>query len=252
MSSDSDIAIIQSKVSQQVALDIIERSLDLLLEQYDFGFRSYGGVLGLEFQGTEYLQERELDDGPSSASAIDRQELERLTGCERWFSIGGSIRIPGVESLIDLDLILYPTFDQKLPACVLFRLERDLYDGVWRADNSFNEDAAATLFKLSVRLGANELVDGFQATLIADLSEVSPFDGLALRDELQNPTAVREIAMNPRLRRGFVTGVRNSPLSMNELRQKWRDFEISATTNGFVVVSRLVDVNKRKPHETAG
>ena len=244
MSSDSDIAIIQSKVSHRASLDIVAGALHRLLEHYDFGFRGYGGVLGLEFAGREYLHERELDEGPSSASDIDRKELERLASRERWFAIGGSIRIPEVDKLLDLDLILYPTFDPERPACVLFRLERDLYDDVWRSDSSFNEDGAATLFKLCVSLGAHKLVDGFRAMIIADLGDIIPFDGASLRDELLRPRSAREIRADPRLRHGFVTGVKRSLVSLEEVRQTWRGAAVSETTGGLVVVSRLVDLTQ--------
>lgn len=241
MSSASDIAIILSNLSHGHALDVVEQSLARLIDQYEFGFRSYGGALQLVFEGSEFIQEKFINDKIPSVAAIDRPMIEQLVGRYEWLSIGGSIRVPELEHLVDLDLILFPTFDAVSPACVLFRLEGDLYRIIRGEDDNFNEDTAKLLLKFSISLGANDLVDGFQAILIADLDDVQTFDGEALRQVLLKPQSVENRISGVGLRTGFVVGIRSQEISSDEIRKIWRNSRVFETVNRFTVLNRLVD-----------
>lgn len=246
MSSVSDIAIILSKLSRDNALDVIEQSLVHLRDHYEFGFRSYGGVLQLVFEGIDFIQEKFIDDKIPSAAIIDRSLIEQLAERYDWLSIGGSIRMPELDHLIDIDLILFPTFDPVSPACVLFRLEGNLYRKIRAENDNFNEDIAKLLLKLSISLGANNIVEGFQAILIGDLDDVQTFDGEALRQVLLKPQSVENAISGVGMRTGFVVGIKcQEPLS-NEIRKIWHSCQFLETVNKFVILNRLVDFNN--PH----
>lgn len=241
MSSSTDIVIVHAKARLDHALAVLERSMALLLERYDFGFRGYGGVLALQFAGTEFLGEEELEQGPEQASAIDRPALEGLAARTRWFSIGGSVRIEGVEALVDLDVILYPTFDQEFPASVVFRLESDLYDRIYPRGLEYDSEAAERLVQLCVSLGAAEGSGGFQARLVADLGDIRAFDGPSLRDAVLRPASIALRGASSQ-RPGLVTGVPRRLCSRAEILSHYPDGVVFETTTGFSILSTLVDV----------
>ncbi len=236
MSSSTDIVIVLTKSSLPGALDVLESSLSVLIEDYDFGFRSYGEILGLDFSGRDFQGERELDDAPTSVPDIDRAALEVLAADPRWFSIGGSMRVEEVEALVDIDLILYPTFEPEQPACVVFRLESDIYDAVY--GRGYDAEAAERLVKLCVSLGAVEGVDGFQARLVADLDDVEPLDAARLRHVMVELESIRADGPTP----AIVVGARRDLVALPELRDRWKDGTTFETTSGFVVLSTLVDI----------
>lgn len=236
MSSTTDIVIVLAKSSLSSALDVLESSLAVLIEDYDFGFRSYGEILGLDFSGQEFQGEQELDDAPTSVADIDRAALEALVAAPRWFSIGGSMRVQDVEALVDIDLILYPTFDPERPACVVLRLENDLYGAIY--DQGYNADAAERLVRLCVGLGAIEGVDGFQTKLVADLDDVEPQDAGQLRHVMVELESIRPEGARP----GLVVGARRELVTLRELQERWKDGTAFETTTGFAVLSTLVDI----------
>lgn len=243
MSYESEIAIVLSKVTSTQSIDILTESLALLLKDYEFGFRSYGCVVGLDFKDKVYLGERQLQTEVPVASLITRTTLEHLASEEVWFNIGGSIRIPGVDVLLDFDLLRIPTCDSERPACVVFMLGRELYTRVYGDDDeSFDSFAASTLLALSVRLGAHPLVDSFNCSIVGDLSDVATFDAESLRGVVMNPSGAREamaIARSGGLYPGFVFGVRTEIFPLSEIRQHYAD--VTETLNGFSIASDLVD-----------
>ena len=119
-----------------------------------------------------------------------------------------------------------------------------MYEMVRGEDGSFNEDAAKVLLKLSISLGANDKVEGFQARLIEDLDAVQTFDGATLRQMLLEPQSVADAMAGVGMRNGLVTGIKSRILSAVEFGQIWRDCDVSETTNGFAVLNTLVDFNK--------
>lgn len=240
MSSASDIVIVLSKTTLSNAIDVLDRAVDNAVQRYDFGFRGYGEVLGLDFDGQTFVGERELASGPSGTSKIDRTALTNLVAAEGWFSIGGSIRIDDVDALVDLDIVLMPTFDAEAPAGVVYRLENDLYASIYGRGASYDDGAAGTLVRLCVALGAVDGVDAFQVKLVGDLGEVRPVDSASVRRALICPCSAAEAARGSTLRPGLVAGVRRNLLSPDEVRDTWPDGEILETVTGFVVLSTLV------------
>jgi hypothetical protein len=242
MSSASDVVVVLSKVTDSASLDIVDASLRALIEDYDLGFRSYGGMIALSFDGQEFTEEGPLAGAPTAATALSRQVLEGLARRQPWFGVSGTVRVPDGERLIDLEILRWPTFDPQRPACVLFRLPGDLYTDVRK--DGFDEEAADLLLKLCIRLGASSLVDAFEAKLVGDLAEVATLDGVALASALLAPPTIREMIANPQLQRGFVVGVKSSLLSAPDLRRAWPDGHVLETTHGFSVLSMLVQLKK--------
>ncbi|AGC43130.1 hypothetical protein MYSTI_01798 [Myxococcus stipitatus DSM 14675] len=247
MASASDVFVVLAKVSGEEALRIVEHALGMVVERYDFGFRGYGGVVALVFEGEEFIQERKLAEDIASVQSLDRGGLEQLAHREHWFSIGGSLRFPNEQRQYDFDIIMYPTFDAERPACVVFRMDPSLYTEVDGSDgNGFDEDAAERLLKLCISLGAADEVDGFQALLLGELEEVHPFDGPELRAALVSPRSIRDRLSGKKvLQHGFVTGIRKTILGGVDLTPSWNGYRVLETTHGFVILSRLVDLRRR-------
>ncbi|MEC4678765.1 MAG: hypothetical protein VST69_08445 [Nitrospirota bacterium] len=241
MSNESDIAIILSNVSSEDGVRIFEASLLCLLEEFDFGFRGYGGVLQLLFDKNEFVQEKEIDDKINSVTEIDTALIKKLIARYQWLSIGGSIRIPEVDHLVDLDLILFPSFESSCPTCIFFRLEHDLYGRVGIDKNRFDKDAAEILLKLSLRFGTQNGVTAFQTRLIGDLDDLQPFNAKSLQRSILEPVALKDRRMGFRPKMGFINGIRRQFLATQTIKKIWKDCETFESVNGFSVLNRLID-----------
>jgi len=241
MSNDSEVAIVLSSVNKNMAFKIIRMSLNLLINDYMFGFRSYGGVFQLLFEDNKFFGESPIDSEISSASLIDLSTIRYIESQYKGFSINGSIRLSGLDSLVDLDIIFLPVFDVDDKSCVVFRIEEDVYWRLWDENDILNEDLKETLLTLVIELGANNLVDAFHARLLVDLSDIQCFDGVALRESLLQPAKLQDLAKGAGLNHGFITGIKTSLLSLNEIGDIWKVCDKFETTNGFAILDDLVE-----------
>jgi hypothetical protein len=201
----------------------------------------------LVFDRDKFKYEDKISETFSSATELDLETIRKLAERYRWFGICGSIRIPGRRRLYDLSIFLYPTFDSARSACIVILVDSSLYDDVYGEDDDiFDGDAADILLRLIVLLGANDQVDGFQARLIEKLSDIKPFDGIALRQSLLEPTPIRDSARGAGLPHGFVTGIKSSILSSPEIERIWADAAMFETVNGFSILNGLIEIENNE------
>ena len=231
MSENHPSAIVLTKTRLETAIDILGQSLEMLVNDYDFGFRGFGGALQLFFDGGEY--DEDIIPEQLLQRDFNRETAERFAHEYGWFSLEGTIRIPGSHRLWGLDVVLYPTFDEVRPACVLFRLDSWFLESVYgRNFDTFNSDAADRLVQLSVALGANVLVDGFMTVRLPSLAEVPILDAELLRNLLLDPQPFN-------LRLGFVTGIKSQLAPLSEIEKHWPGCDLLQTITGFSVLSRV-------------
>jgi hypothetical protein len=241
MSENHPSAIILTKTRLETAIDILGQSLEMLVNDYDFGFRGFGGAVQLFFDEGQYDE----DSIPEQLLQRDfnRATMERFTHEYGWFSLQGTIRIPDVAQLCGLHVVLYPTFDEACPACVLFGLDSWFMESVWGPSfDTFNQDAADRLVQLSIVLGANELIDGFMTVRLPSLAEVPVLDAVLLRTLLLEskpiPASLEEALATPRP--GLVTGIKTKLVPLSEIQKRWPDGVLLQTITGFSVLSTMV------------
>lgn len=243
MSESSRIAIVMSRVTEEVAARLFAESLEILIEQYEFGFRGTGGLLRLVFDEQRYKWEEPIGEKSPSAGDITAGAISELIQRYKWFSAAGTIRMEGRKQLRNCQILHYPTFDRNEPSCLIFVLEASLYHDVYgEDDDEFHEDAADTLLALTVRLGANELVDGFQMLLIGSFAEIQPFDGRQLRQSLLEPTSIADRREGKGFPHGWITGIKRSLLPLPQIRQVWQDGQTFETVSGFSILNDLIAI----------
>jgi hypothetical protein len=241
MSENHPSAIVLTKTRLETAIEILGQSLEILVNDYDFGFRGYGGAVQLVFDEGEYDDDIIIHEQLLQRD-FNRETAERLAREYGWFSLEGSIRIPGSHLLWGLDVVLYPTFDEAFPACVLFGLDSGFLESVYgRQFNTFNQDAADRLVQLSVALGANELVDGFMTVRLPSLAEVPILDAELLRNLLLDPQpfppSYEEAKAIPRP--GFVTGINSQLVPLSQIEKHWPGCVLLQTITGFSILSTM-------------
>lgn len=239
MSKVSQIALTLSNAPRHEALDTIAESIAFLAERYDYGFRSYGGILTLDFQGTEIIAEDFVKPLDPTLRGHDRAELGKLAKRYKWFGIMGSILFPGFENLADFHVLLVPTGQPERPACVIFRFESELYLRVWKDGTGYDPEAAEALLQLCIALGTSRGVDGFEARLVEEIDEVPRNDGAGLVRFLTDAHCASSLDVA----RGFVTGIRRASLSESELQsvgKLWSSWQFLDTTNGFLIINGLI------------
>lgn len=244
MSSYLKSAVITAAVSSEHGCIMLADALDMLFEHYELGFRGYGGVMRLRFDGREYRGEEAIDESVAMVEDLDQATIEQLVARYRWITVTGSFAMEGLERALDIKLVLYPTFDAERPVCMVSHLDAYLYESLWSDDDALDVEAAERLRTLAVMLGGHELTDGFYTTNIEALDEVVTFDGAALRDSFVEPTSVAEARKGKAISHGSVSGIKSTLLTVDELRPKWGDGELFETVNGFSVLSCLVEVDE--------
>jgi hypothetical protein len=243
VSDHSSIAIILSSIKRDVAISVLEQSLAVLSGEFQFGFRGRGNVLRLVFEGQKYKWQDKIAEVFTSVSELDSQTLTKLVKEYGSFAVAGSIRVPNSMTLYNLDLILYPTFSPENPVCIVFRLDSSLYYDVYGEDDEFDQSAADTLLGLTVRLGANDQVEGFQMLLVQSLADIKTFSGLDLRGSLLGPAPIQGLVSDAGLPHGFVTGIKASILSLTAIGKVWKDGRKIETVNGFSVLDDLIEID---------
>ena len=241
MSENHPSAIILTKTRLETAIDILGQSLEMLVTGYDFGFRGFGAAVQLFFDEGEY--DEDVIHEQLMQQDFNRATVERFAHEYGWFSLQGTIRIPGSHRLWGLDVVLYPTFDEAFPACVLFELDSWFLESLrGRNFDTFNPDAADRIVQLSIVLGANELVDGFMTVRLPSLAEVPILDAVLLRNLLLNPQpfppSYEEALATPRP--GLVTGIKTELAPLSEIQKQWPDGALLQTITGFSVLSTMV------------
>jgi hypothetical protein len=242
MSENHPSANILTKTRLETAIEILGQSLEILVKDYDFGFRGYGGAVQLVFDEGEYDDDIIIHEQLLQRD-FNRETAERLAREYGWFSLEGSIYIPGSHLLWGLDVVLYPTFDEAFPACVLFGLDSGFLESVYgRQFNTFNPDAADRLLQLSVALGANELVDGFMTDRLPSLAEVPILNAELLRKRLLEhppfPASVEAALVTPSV--GLVTGIKTQLVPLSEIQKRWPRCGLLQTITGFSILSTVV------------
>lgn len=124
MSDVSDIALVLTNTTRDGALDTIVNALELLVARYEFGYRSYGENLRLEFEGIDLVSEQGISRFVPSVHSLGRAEIQQLARDEKYFGIMGSLIFPGFDNLVDLQVLLVPTGEPERPACVVFGSNR--------------------------------------------------------------------------------------------------------------------------------
>jgi len=247
MSDSLSVVIVLASMKQELAVPVMAQSLAVLMNEYQFGFRGIGGVSSLLFDKTEYKYEGGISETFLSATALDVEAIQKLAEHYHWFSIYGSIRIPsrGI-TLYPTSLILYPTFDPINPVCIVFELGPSLYRQVYEDDDfndHFDKDAADVLFQLTVRLGANDQTDGFRMSCVGSLDEIKTFDVVALRHHLLHPPSIQDVMKGDALNYSYITGIKASILSLDEMKRICIYGDTFLTLNGFSVLNELVEID---------
>jgi hypothetical protein len=143
-------------------------SLEPLVAEYQFGFRSSGRAYRLSFDAREFVGEDKIDETVSDAD-LTRGFVERLAKKYRWLELVGGIRAPDVEQLVNFAILIYPTFEPERPACVVYRFDYSLLEAVRDVDsNALNQDAADRLFRLVISIGASRHTDGFRLDTVLE------------------------------------------------------------------------------------
>ena len=241
MSENHPSAIILTKTPLETAIDILGQSLEMLVTDYDFGFRGYGGAVQLFFDGGRY--DEDIIHEKLLQQDFTRATMERFVHEYGWFSLQGSFLIPDVHELCEIDVVLYPTFDEAHPACVLFGLDSWFLESVYgRRFNTFNQEAADRLLQLSVALGANELADGFMTDRLPSLARVPILDAELLRKRLLEhppfPPSLEEALATPSV--GLVTGIKTQLVPLSEIQKHWPSCALLQTITGFSILSTVV------------
>src|SRR5690606_5930803 len=144
MSENFPTAVILTKMRLETAIEVMGQSLDMLVHDYEFGFRGWGGPMQMFFEEGGY--DEDVIDEQLSQRDFNRETVARFVQRYHWFSLEGSIRLPHVDRLCSLDVVFYPTFDEANPACVLFHLDSWFRESVWgRAIDGHDAEAADTL-----------------------------------------------------------------------------------------------------------
>jgi hypothetical protein len=234
-------AVILTKTSYESAVQIVGQSLETLVQQFDFGFRGFGVGLRLFFERGRLDEERIDEPLPQKDFAVDT--AWRLARRYRWFALRGSIRAPGVNQLLSMGAVLYPTGDPEHPATAVFQLDSWFHARVLAPE--VDRDAADLLLRLSTILGANPLADGFATELLPALSEARVPDGAFLRRALLAPDPPAE-PFDPEpdrrsCRPGLVTGVKRTLAPRAEVERKWPRGIVLGTATGFTVLSTMIE-----------
>ena len=139
------------------------------------------------------------------------------------------------------------------PALQLWTMLRD------RAFASLKDDFTARVAECSLSLPQGKLIRElarpesqrelarrlhYDPSNITSLAEVRTFDGLELRQSLNDPASVSEARHGGHMIHGIVTGIKSSLLTVEEMSAKWGDGELFETINGFSVLNCLVDVDE--------
>jgi hypothetical protein len=248
VSENHPTAVTLTKVPLETAIEVMGQSLEMLVRDYEFGFRGWGGPMQMFFEDGGY--DEDVIDEQLRQADFSRETVARFVQRYKWFSLEGSIRLPNVDRLCGLDIVLYPTFDEANPACVIFVLDSWFLESVWgRAFDRYDKEAADTLVKLSVALGAHDLVDGFITDSFSGFDEnLLTFDAAHLRTLLFQPALgrkkfakIEEMLAVPSV--GLVTGIKTSVVSAAELQLLRRDGVTLRTINGFAVLSILIEAD---------
>ena len=248
MSYHSRIAIVLASIARHVIPHVMHDVLAAVLGKYEFGFRARGGISKLVFQDGVYKWQERVPGACGSAMDLDVASIAVLVERYSSFGIAGSIRIPGKKTLYDFQTVCYSASESETSACIVCLVEGSLYYDVYGDNDVFNEEAAQTLVQLSINIGANNNIDGFNVTLVPSLHDIKPVNGAALREGLLRPTPIMEKATGAGLS-ALITGIRSSLVSLDELRVVWRDANLWETVNGFCIVSSLIDVRETEEHQ---
>jgi hypothetical protein len=245
MSENLRNAVVLTNTRLDTSVDLLGESLERLVQELDFGFRGWGAAMQLFFDGGTY--DEDVIDERLTQKDLNRGTVERFVKEYAWFALQGSFRLPGLDRLCSMDVVLRPSFAAAQPACVLFCLDSWFLEQTWgKSSHSFDPDAAEALGKLAVRLGAHPLVDGFKTVLLPSIGEVRPFDVLALRQALLFPPPVaqtlEDVANLDDSGPGLVSGIKTNIVSLAELAGRWPDGNVFPTTSGFAVLNNLGDV----------
>lgn len=249
MSENFPIQVVLTKTNTSVAVNILGRTLERLVRDFDFGFRGFGCATQVSLENGQY------DENSIRETLLQHQfnvaTVKRLHEQYRWFILQGSMRLPDVDRLFSIDAALFPTLDDNCPACVVFELDSWLFESIYgRNMNEFRQEAADLLARLSIMLGANPLTDGFMAQRLAALEDVHPFDASYLRRCLLEPDPFPSTfedlvaAQGRRCGPGLVTGVKAAVVSPGELRLRWPDGVVIETATGFSVLSCVVSTEE--------
>lgn len=245
MSDYLKVAVITTATTEANALAVLSDMLDRLYQDYELGFRSYGGVMRLEFDGRECRGEQYIDDTVASVADLDHERLGELAARHRWLVVSANFGIEGVRGALDANFFTFPTFLAEQPACAVAWLDAKLYRALYDDDAQLDEEAAERLRTLIVALGANERVEGFHTATIDAFADVPTFDAATLRNSLLQPRSIAELRAHGGLVHGIVTGISRSVLSPQEieaLRSRWWGADWYETLNGFLVMSSLVPI----------
>lgn len=236
-------AIITTRVSLESGCTLLGDVLDLLYEKYQFGFRSYGGVMRLRYDGGQCRGEDEIEQTVERVEDLDRDLIEQLVAKYRCPSVTGSFGMEGLDRLLDINVSLYPTFDPDLPVCLVSHLDAFLYRGLWDDDLVIDPEAAERMRALAIALGAHDLVDGFYTMNMEGYDEFISMGVQQLQDSLVAPAPMDEIRERKAISHELVSGIKRTRLSVEQLREAWEHSEVFETTNGFSILSGLVTLD---------
>jgi len=122
MSQPLDVVVVLANSSLETAAEIVGFSLEPLVAEYQFGFRSSGRAYRLSFDAREFVGEDKIDETVSDAD-LTPEFVGRLATKYRWLELVGGIRVPDVEQLVNFAILIYPTFEPERPACVVYRFD---------------------------------------------------------------------------------------------------------------------------------
>jgi hypothetical protein len=234
MSEDRQLVVVLADTDYDTAVGIFGESLEDLVAEYEFGFRTCGSADRLAFDRESYRNGAPVDE-TIAPTDLTKNKVDELVRKYRWIAMSGTLAVPDAEPLVDFGLLLYPTFSPKRPARVFYWFDYWLLQDIYGPDeDAYDPEAAERLLRLSIFLGANRKTDGFRLDVITAYDEIVPANPERLRSALLQPAKTLDGD-----RPGLVTGIKSSQISVAELRMKWPGMVVQQTVSGFSVLSRL-------------
>jgi hypothetical protein len=242
-------AIITASVSLEHGCAMLIDTMNRLIEEYEFGFRGYGDVSRVVYDGREFLYKDILEHSPPLAT-ITPEYLTELVPTHTAVAISGDFRWPGLHRLLPVSVALCRTFVPERPVCLVVHMDAYLYNTLEDEEERVDHEAADRYQKLAVTFGAHELTEAFIMDNIVSFDEVPVFDGEALKQSFLNRPSIRERwetrGQRVHLPHGEVCGLKNWLLSREQMQALWPGADVFETITGMVIRSDVhleVDVD---------